>query len=843
MWNTKSSSKNAAVGVMAGESNNSPLTKREQEVLELVAFGLSNKEIAQRLGLGKRTVETHIDHVLSKLDAQTRTRAVVEAGRAGLLGPGPAADSSGTRPHNLPFQLTTLIGREQDLVDAKSLLADVRLLTLSGSGGVGKTRLALRVGVDLLEQYSHGVWFCDFAPISDPELVASLVAKVLGVPETPSRSLADAIAATLKRKRALLIFDNCEHMLDAVAELVDEILHRCPDVCILATSRQPLGIMGEVVQRVRSLASPEMSVDLKADDAIRFGAIALFTDRAQSVDTGFTLADGNAAVVAEICRRLDGIPLAIELTATRVNAVSLDNLAHSLEDRFRVLSAGSRRAMPRHKTLAALIDWSYDLLSQGEQALFDRLGIFAGSFSMDAAVAVCGGDRLPEADIVDLTIALVDKSLVVVHTGAIQDRYRLLESTRAYALEKLRSTGERELFARRHAEYFRDLATAADERYGIGSSAAWLASMEPDLENYRATLEWALTGGHDVVLGSTIAGTLERLWVLGGLAVEARWWLAAALERLDEAKHPAIAARLWRAKARFVQGQPMRDCVARALTLYESVGDGLGAAHALRSLAFSLLQMGRLDEANEVIARAITAMRDHGDRVGIASCLLLQGLSAYNLGDFATGRQFYYQALVAYKALGDEITTANVLGNLAELEFADGHAEQALESVTDSLAITSRGKDATDLGIDYNNSAAYNIALGRFDEARRSVRASLKLAHPERNRWNTAVALQHAALLAALTGDAANAAQLLGYVNAQFKELELERETTEKWGYEKLMAALHERLKPGETARLADRGATWTENEAVAEAIKAQRSVATYSGSVFLRTISKSHLK
>ena len=213
-------------------------------------------------------------------------------------------------------------------------------------------------------------------------------------------------------------------------------------------------------------------------------------------------------------------------------------------------------------------------------------------------------------------------------------------------------------------------------------------------------------------------------------------------------------------------------------------------------------------------------MRDHGDRVGIASCLLLQGLSAYNHGDFTIGRQFYFQALVAYKALGDEMSTANVLGNLAELEFADGHAEQALESVTGSLAITSRGKDATDLGIDYNNSAAYQIALGKFDEARLSVRASLKLAHPERNPWNTAVALQHAALLAALIGDAPNAAQLLGYVNAQFKELELERETTEKWGYERLMAALHKRLNAGETERLADRGATWTENEAVAEALK-----------------------
>ena len=797
----------------------SPLTKREHEVLKLVASGLSNKEIAQRLGLGKRTVETHIEHVLGKLNAPTRTRAVVEAGRVGLLSSRPAADIASGPPHNLPFQLTTLIGREQDLSEAKSLLAGVRLFTLSGSGGVGKTRLALRIGIELLEQFPNGVWFCDFAPISDPELVASLAAKVLGVSETPSRTLSESIAAALTRKRLLLLFDNCEHVLDAVAELADDILHRCPNVCILATSRQPLAIMGEVVQRVRSLASPEPSIDLKADDAIQFGAIALFVDRAQTVDTTFVLADTNALLVAEICRRLDGIPLAIELTATRVNAVSLANLARSLDDRFRPLTAGSRRAMPRHRTLAALIDWSYDLLSPGEQALFDRLGIFAGSFSMDAAFAVCSGDQLPETDIVELTVALVDKSLVVVQTGAAQDRYRLLESTRAYALEKLRSTGERELFARSHAEYFRDRARIADETFGIGSTAAWVAGQELDLENYRATLEWALTGGHDVVLGGALAGTLERLWALAGLAVEARWWLAAALERLDESKHPAIAARLWRARARFVQGQPMRDCVARALSLYESVGDGLGAAHALRSLAFSLLQMGKLHEANEIIERTISAMRDHGDRVGVASCLSLQGLSAYNRGDYPVGRRFYQQALAAYKVLGDEITTANVLGNLAELEFADGRAERALESVTKSLAITSRGKDSTDLGIDYNNSAAYQIALGRLDDARRSVRSSLKLARPDRNAWNTAIALQHAALLAALAGDDRNAAQLLGYVDTQFKELALERETTERWGHEKLMGALGVSLTPGDIERLGERGATWTDDEAVAVAL------------------------
>ncbi|MDQ6766967.1 MAG: LuxR C-terminal-related transcriptional regulator [Candidatus Eremiobacteraeota bacterium] len=799
------------------------LTKREQEVLELMAFGLSNKEIARRLSLGRRTVETHIDHVLSKLNAPTRTRAVVEAGRAGLLGSavsGASGSPIDLHPNNLPIQLTTLLGREQDLIDAEHLLKSNRLLTLSGSGGVGKTRLGLGIGVDLLDQFPNGVWFCDFSPISESSLLPSVVAKVLAVREQQSRSPLESIVDALKRKRALLILDNCEHVLDTAAELCDEILHQCPHVRILATSRQALGIVGEVVHRVRSLALPETTSGLKADRAMRYGAIALFMDRAQASDTHFTLTNDNAPIVAEICHRLDGIPLAIELAATRINAVNIESLAQSLDDRFRVLTAGSRTALPRHKTLAALIDWSYDLLSPTEQQLFNRLGVFAGSFSLQAAAAVCAGGGLDDRNISDLVIALVGKSLVVVQTGGNQERYRLLESTRAYALEKLNASGEQEQCARRHSEYFRDQARAADERYGVGSTAGWLASLELDLENYRATLEWALAERHDVALGASVAGTLERLWALGGLSIEARLWLGAAIERVNESDHPAIAARLWRAKSRFLQGEPMRDCAERAVALYQSVGDGRGAGYALRTLAYSLLQMGRLDEANDVIVQAIAALREYGDRVGVASCLSLQGVSAYNRGDFAKGREFYTQALAAYKALGDELATANVLGNLGELEFADGHPDEALKSVSESLEITSRGKEATDLAIDYNNSAAYRIALGNLEEARTAAREGLRWAQPEQNPWNTAVALQHLALLAALREHVHAAAQLLGYVNAQFKELELERETTEKWGYEKLMSALRQRLSDTEIAHLSDEGGVWSEDRAVKEALK-----------------------
>ncbi len=803
------------------------LTNREQEVLDLLAFGLSNKEIAQRLLLSPRTVETHIDRILGKLSAPTRTRAVVEASRAGLLrGPSAGAELSGGRPNNLPFQLSALLGREQDIADLRSLLTHNRLITLCGAGGIGKTRLALRTGVDLLGSCTGGVWFCDFSTISDPALVTSVVAKAVRVRESGERSPTATIVHALKRKHALLIFDNCEHVIESSAELADEILHECANVRILTTSRQPLGIIGEVVHRLRSLSVPDPGVQLSASESARFGAVALFLDRARGVDPHFRCTEQNAQTIATICRRLDGIPLAIELAAARVNVLSPETIARSLDDRFTLLTSGSRTALPRHKTLAALVDWSYDRLSDGERRLFTRLGIFVGDFSLSAAGEVCGAGAR-DVEVLDTITALVDKSLVVAQTENAQERYRLIETTRAYALEKLKANGEHTAMARRHAEYFRGRALAADRTYGMVPASHWLAAEEVDLENYRAALEWALTQHRDPALGGAIAGSLERLWALTGLSNEGRTWIDTALEQTGDERYAAITARLYLAKARFLQGQTMRDCTQHAFELYNALGDRRGAGYALRSLAYSLLQMGQLDEAADAIARSISALRECGDAPGVASCYGLQGVNAYNGQAYAAGRRFYLQAIDAYAALGDDLSMANVLGNLAELEFADGRPQEALRSVSESLAITSRGKEATEQAIDRNNSAAYRIALNDLEGAGEDAREALLLARSEQNAWNVAVALQHFALLAAARGQTDRGAHLIGYVNAQYHDLGLEREATERWGYEKLMRVLRKDRAEDDIETLAAAGAAWSEEEAVREALAVSAACTT----------------
>lgn len=758
-----------------------------------------------------------LDLGLRRLKDLTQPERVWQLAIAGLPTQFPPLSSLDARPNNLPIQLTSLVGRERDLGDVKALLDTCRLVTLSGSGGVGKTRVALQIGADLIDRFRDGVWFADLAPITDPELVSSVIAKVLGISQQEGRRVDESIPRWLKGKQLLIILDNCEHVVEAAARIADAIIHNCSEVLVLSTSRQALGISGEVVHRLPSLAIPDKG--LRANEALAYGAIALFVDRAKAAETRFALTDDNAPIVTNICRRLDGIPLAIELAAARVSVLSIPHLAQRLDERFKILTGGSRTALPRQKTLVALIDWSYDLLTAQEQTLFNRLGIFAGAFSLAAAATVCGWDGVDEIEILDLLSSLTGKSLVVADTGGERERYHLLESTRAYALEKLNTIGERDRLGRRHGEYFCAQAQESDERYGTSSTETWLASVELEIDNYRAVLEWGLTQGEDTVVGAAIAGALESLWFRGGLAAEGRYWMGLALGRVSEAERPQVVARLWLALAWLLSGRRMFEAAQRAVVLYESTRDHRRGARAQDRLAFALVEMGRLEEASDTVSRALPVLREQGDNLGVASCLITQAYIANCRGNVAAGRDLLMQALAVYKMLGEEMGTAAVLGNLAELEFADGRPEEALRSVSEALEIYSRGKDVVNLAIYHDNSAAYRIALGDLDGAGTSLREGLRFARRAQAAQYIAISLQHFALLAALRGQMRTAASLLGYVNAQFQELGIARETTEEWGYKKLMAVLCDHLGEADITKLAAEGAAWSEDQAAEEAL------------------------
>jgi predicted ATPase/class 3 adenylate cyclase len=467
----------------------------------------------------------------------------------GLPAEFPRLNSLDTLPNNLPIQVTSFRGREQDLEDLKMHLVEHRLVTLFGAGGVGKTRLAAQLGAEVLDRFPDGVWIADLAQITDAELVSSVVAKTLGVSQAHMRLIDESMTQSLKRKQLLLVLDNCEHVLEAAAALADTIHRHCPNVRILATSRQALGVSGEKVLRLASLAVPEKAANLDPAAACTFGAVALFVDRASLVDQSFRLGDDNASIVSDICRRLDGIPLAIELAAARVKVMSIPTLAQRLNERFEILTGGSRTALPRQKTLSALFDWSYDLLSPEERVLFNRVAIFAGGFTLDAAALVCGGDGIEPRDVLDLIASLADKSLVVVDTSGAQERYRMLESTRQYALAKLTASGERESLARKHADYFCGVAQKAERGFGEMPLSEWLARLELEVENFRAAMDWALVRGQDVALGGSVAGALEMFWWHGGVEAEGFRWIEAALHKIDETKHADVAVQLHRALA------------------------------------------------------------------------------------------------------------------------------------------------------------------------------------------------------------------------------------------------------------------------------------------------------
>jgi predicted ATPase/class 3 adenylate cyclase len=723
------------------------------------------------------------------------------------------------RPNNLPVQPSALVGRERDLDSVKRILASNRIVTISGAGGVGKTRLALQIGADLIDRFERGVWFADLAPISDGTFVPSAVAKALKIAQSGD-SIEAAIIHALERSELLLILDNCEHVLDAAATLAETILTRSPRVKLLLTSRQPLGIAGEAVFRLPSLSMPAAASKLTVDELQRHGATALFIQRATTSDARFCLTDAAAPIVADICRRLDGIPLAIELAAARVRVLSLPNLARRLDDRFKLLTGGSRTALPRQKTLTALIDWSYGLLDAREQALFARLGIFAGSFTLSAALAVCSDEGADDVEVLDLLASLTDKSLLLAETGGDPERFRMLESTRAYALDTLAARGERDLIARRHAQHYRLVALDAYQTSRAEPSEPWLARNEPEIDNLRAALGWAFAQDDDPTLAAHMAGAIMPLWSAVGLTAEARLWIDLALGRTDALANPRAAAQLWLALSAVGYGEPARELAARALETFERLHDAAGSADALYWMAFHLSQIGRLHEAEDAMTRALAIYRSAGPELGVAKCMNIHATLAMNRDDFPTARILYRQVIEKLRALRDERRVGGALTNLGALELIDGNALEAKGCLTDALAILSGKKNARDLTLVYGNLSITHLRLEDVSAAREAARAEMRYALDLQDDRCVAEAALHIASLAATCGDLCEAARLSGYARHGFESLGLGYYLATLPVAVALEKSLRTRLRPSDLDRCMAEGAAWSQRQAIDAAMK-----------------------
>ncbi len=733
-------------------------------------------------------------------------------------------------PNNLPRQLNTFVGREAEIEAITALLEKNPLVTLVGSGGVGKTRLALLVAANALDSSADGTWFVELAPLTSGDYIPSSIALALGITLPSEGDSLESLVHALKGKHALLIFDNCEHLLEPAARAISTILRGCSKAKVLASSRQALGVAGEAAYQVSPLDLPaKTATHLSATEALQFESVALFVDRARAASAAFSLTDESAPAVADICRRLDGIPLAIELAAARVKLLSPQQLRGWLDERFRLLTGGNRDVLPRQQALRALIDWSHDLLDERERTLFRRLGIFVDGFALEGAVAVGSGQDLDELDVFDLLASLVDKSLALAEPLAEVPRYQLLESTRAYTSEKLDDAGERDLIAGRHLRYLRDrFAERLEECERTARAAGLAAALKIDLEDVRSALDGALARGEVVDGGELLAG-IYFVWQSIGLEAEGVTRCRAYLAAI-----PEVESRL-RARLSIIVAIFLEACGDRAGSLELSTyaveqarknGDAPSLTHAFCIYASNLMLMDRLDDAEDALAQA-EAVSDDSAILRITLLGHHAGLS-YARGDLEAAARMFERLRKEHRSFGNIHSEQRSAAGLAEIEHARGRTQRAVSILHETHAAIRDGpyKTVPDaykelLAMVLHNLAGYLVALDDLPGATAAARESIGIyAAREPDHPTVAVAIEHLDLVFALHGDLERAATLEAYADAKLQRHRNVREFTETTTHDRLAALLREACAPDELARLTEEGAALEPEAAVALALR-----------------------
>jgi len=673
------------------------------------------------------------------------------AARSSRQGEGPVSKHLETSPNNLPTQLSSFIGRERAIAELKSLLSTTRLLTLTGAGGSGKTRLALQVATTLLAEFEYGVWWVELASLTDPVLVPQQVASSLGLSEQPGRSLMDTLTGALQPRKPLLVLDNCEHLIAACAHLVETLLRSCPGLHILTTSREAFNTPGETIWLVPSLGVPDAYHLPPIEGLVKYESVQLFIERATSVLPAFRLTQENAQALVQVCHRLDGLPLAIELAAARVKVLSLEQIATRLDHSYRLLAGGSRTALPRQQTLQATIEWSYHLLPEKERILFRRLSVFLGSFALEAAEAVCAGNGLEQDEVLDLLSHLVDKSLVAVTQRSGEARYRLLETIRQYAQEKLLEFGEAAHMRRNHRDWYARLAEQAKAETLEARQGSWFELLEAEHENLRVALGWSLDQ-QEAETAARIGAGIFRFWLLRGYISEGRLWMERALSGFSE-KNAVRAKALNVAVVLTIQ----QDDYKRAKTLAEE---------------------------------SLDLCRELADRKETGYALNTLGWLAHNEGDYAGAVTFFEESLAISRERGDPSSIASVLTNLGIITLARGDVERAKELCEESLA---RRKTLVDKGgCAHTLTILGRIALIQGDDERATAcyKESLTLRLETGEKEGIATALEGLAAVAGMQGQPVRAVRLYGSAQSLRTMLGAPLTPMDRSSYEQTVAAV-----------------------------------------------------
>ena len=680
------------------------LSPKAFQLLELLVRcgpkAVSKTDLQDGLWPGTFVVEKNLANLVGEIrraigDDAARPRFIRTVARFGYafceargVGPEDAPPRRRTPPatvgelrHNLPEPVTSFIGREREIAELVRALSSTRLLTLTGAGGCGKTRLALEVARELLDEFPDGVWFVDLAPVVEPALVVQTVAATIEVRQAPNRSLLESVAERLRARHTLLILDNCEHLITASATVSETLLRAVPRLTILATSRETLGIGGETTWRVPSLSLPDPQTRPSPTDLLQYEAVRLLVERAAAIGAGLTATPANAAVLTDVCRRLDGIPLAIELAAARLNVLSLEQLHARLHDRFRLLARAQQTTLARHRTLEATIDWSCDLLPESERRLLTHLSVFAGGWTLEAAEQVCARDGLDRMHVLDGLSRLVDKSLVQVEEdvpGA--HRYRYLESVKEYACGRLQQSLESEALLRQHFEYFLGLVRRVEPELTRADQLRWLRLLQSEHDNLRAALEWGLTSNP---AGGTLelATRLHYFWLKRGYFAEGQHWLERALA--SSAAPPTV----WRARALVALG---------AIVFFQ----------------------GDFARARSVLAEGAELARATGMWRDVAFALGIQALAAFELGDFADGARLADEVAPAARAADAPWLETISMSFRAYEALRQGDIDRAEALQQDVLARLRERGELWAIGIALFDLALLRVVQERHSEAR-----------------------------------------------------------------------------------------------------------------------------
>ena len=639
----------------------------------------------------------------------------------------PSLKTLDVRPNNLPVQLTSFIGREEEMKKVKSILAKSRLLTIIGSGGSGKTRLAMQTGADMIDDFQNGVFITELASLSENSLIVQTLMDSIGIKEEQGITPKEKLSGFLKNHETLLIFDNCEHLISECANIAEFLLINCPKLKIIATSRESLNCSGEHTYRVPSLELPESSDYDNPGILIQYEAVRLFTERALSVNSNFRINNKNASSIAEICSRLDGIPLAIELAAARSNILTADKINERLDDRFKLLSGGKRTALPRQKTLRALIDWSYDLLSDNEKILWQRVTTFTGGWTLEAAEEIVSDINIPEDEIFDLLGQLVNKSIIIFNSD--KNRYSILETIRQYGNEKLKDSNLEEEFKNKHLQYFTELSVSADIKLMESEIQLWIEKLDSEHGNFQSAIAWAISEGK-YEEGSKLAGNLGNFWEIRGhnsigiKLLESLMEKSKGVSRSATAKVLLSVGILYRNLGRF---EKSKISLYESLKLYREIGNNQGIVSSLNNLGIVEADRGDYKRSLEHHEEGLKIAREFGNKSGIADSLTNIGTISYHQGKYDPAQRYYEESLKLNREIGFKPGIAMCLNNLGGLASVKDNYEEAKKLFGESLSLSRQIGDKTGIGMCLNNLARFASEQGNYEQAQKLYEESLSI--------------------------------------------------------------------------------------------------------------------